>query len=376
MVDREAELENLEAETRLPVLDAPTQVALIKIFQEKQLDPNEGLLLNQLRENQVFHRYFTPEGNIEKLAAWELLTLTNMGLIVKVAEKYANRGLDFSDLVQEGRKGLHKGCEGFDHTLGFAPSTYLTWWIRAAINHAVLNQGRSLRLSIRIQKKISFFYDNMYGKTNPEDVFVSPWVFREAGMITKKEVNIVEAGANEEQRKKILTMVIKNWNQLLAWELRALSLDTDRSPCITLHDRIEDRKDLIEEANDRVYLEDALALLGEILDERELSMLIMKINGYGITEIGNAYGVTRQRVNQIFTEIIRQKIEDAGLYDYLFSHREDRKLWLNGRKKSPKKESIHHALEAIQVRTLTSQLVLNNGGKLEIYLEYRPISCP
>lgn len=227
----------------------------------------------------------------------------NLRLVVKIARRYCRRGMDFLDIVEEGNLGLMHAVEKFDPERGFRFSTYATWWIRQTIERALINQTRTIRLPVHVIKEL-----NVY--------------LRAAKVLTKE----LHHDATPEDVANLLDKPLSEVKEVLGLNESVSSVDIalGEETSKTILDTIPDDHETLE---DSLVHEDMHLHLEKWLDEltpqqHEIISRRFGFDGYEpltLEEIGNAIGLTRERVRQIQTEalkILRKIVEAHGVTKY------------------------------------------------------------
>lgn len=296
--EAEAETENEQVEEKkssdyAPSLFDPMQIYLSEIGFTSLLTAEEEVKLARLAHK-----------NDE--AARNRMIESNLRLVVKIARHYTHRGLAFPDLIEEGNLGLMHAIEKFDPERGFRFSTYATWWIRQTIERAIMNQSRTIRLPIHVVKELNSYL--RVARRLAQQLDHEP-TCEEIAMMVDKPI---------EEIKRILDL-----NKDTTSIDNPMAQDSEKSlGDIIADDNNIDPVERLAEADLHQHLDEWLDELTE--KQREIIERRFGLRGHEkatLEDVGEAVGLTRERVRQIQIEALRKlrKIVKRQGYDDNFS---------------------------------------------------------
>ena len=273
---------------RVPLLKLEEEISLARLIEEGEAATLALAATDLPERTRRAHARTAEEGELARARLIE----ANLRLVVSIAKKYTRRGMNFLDLIQEGNQGLIRAVEKFEYRRGFKFSTYATWWIRQAVNRAIADQGRTIRLPVHMGEHINKL--SRVGRELEQEFLREP---------TTEEV--AEAMGPSWSAEKVEE--VRDYARLPVQLETPVGDENDSVYGDFIPDAARSPFELASETLLGEGLEQALAKL----TEREAAVLRLRkgfVDGRERTleEVGAEFGVTRERIRQIENKALRK----------------------------------------------------------------------
>ena len=271
------------------------------ISELEEIEQQAGISIARLRDLSAR----VMQGDAKARQAKKDMVEANLRLVISIAKKYTNRGLQFLDLIQEGNIGLMKAVDKFEYRRGYKFSTYATWWIRQAITRSIADQARTIRIPVHMIETIN--------KLNR----ISRQMLQEKGREPTPEELAAKMGLPEDKIRKVMK---------IAKEPISLETPVGDDDDSHLGDFIEDSSIVVPaEAATSESLKHAINNVLDEMPPREAQVLRMRFgigmsSDHTLEEVGRQFGVTRERIRQIEAKALRKlrhPCRSAGLKGFL-----------------------------------------------------------
>jgi len=292
---------------------------LLKHLNSHHQFPNQRTLFNHLPTDDILRKEMD-SAQARAVEANQALIRANLRLVVSVAKRYLNRGINFQDLIQEGSLGLMRAVNKFDPRRGFKFSTYATWWIRQSINRSIAEQARTIRIPVHLFESISRVM--RVQRTLTQQLGRAPTteeVAIEVGYLPAVDVEAILRAHSEEKPLDValqhrLDSAMQKVDRVLRSAEEPISIDgpIGDEDSSSLGDFIEDEDapSPLDSATREMLREQVRSALN-LLSDREREVLELRFGlkdgkDHTLEEVSAYYNVTRERIRQIEAKALRK----------------------------------------------------------------------